>query len=137
MTGPEDIAGLAAAMAALGIARLTLTGPGFELALDRGETAARVADAPGDGPEPEAEAALTTVTAPSIGVFLRAHPLHDAPLAAVGAAVVAGQALALLRVGDLLTPVPAPADGVIVAALPADGALVGYGDRLFDFLPND
>lgn len=135
MTGPEDIAGLAAAMAAAGIARLTLSGPGFELVLDRGETAARGADAPGAGPEPEA--ALTPVTAPSIGVFLRAHPLHDAPLAAVGAAVVAGQALALLRVGDLLTPVPAPADGVIVAALPADGALVGYGDRLFDFLPND
>jgi len=33
--------------------------------------------------------------------------------------------------------VPAPADGMIVAAVPEEGALVGFGDRLFDFLPND
>ena len=41
------------------------------------------------------------------------------------------------QIGALLTPVPAPANGLIVGALPEDGALVGYGDRLFDFLPQE
>lgn len=129
--GPEEIAGLGAAMAAAGVGRLELTGPGFALSLARGGAVAAAEEVA----EPEAEP--VAVTAPALGAFLRAHPLHEAPLAADGEAVVAGQAIALLRVGDLLTPVTAPADGIVIAALPAEGALVGYGDRLFDFLPND
>lgn len=46
-------------------------------------------------------------------------------------------AIALLRVSALLTPVAAPADGMIVEAIPEEGTLVGFGDRLFDFLPQD
>lgn len=129
---PGDLAALAAEMAATGIARLELTGPDYAVTLARG---AAPADAAREASEPEAE--LVPVTAPALGAFLRTHPLHDKPLAADGEAVVAGQMIALLRVGSLLTPVAAPADGVIVAAIPEEGALVGYGDRLFDFLPHD
>ncbi len=129
---PRDLAALAAEMAATGIARLELTGPDYAVALVRG---AAPADAAREASGPEAE--LVPVTAPALGAFLRTHPLHDKPLAADGEAVVAGQMIALLRVGSLLTPVAAPADGVIVAAIPEEGALVGYGDRLFDFLPHD
>jgi acetyl-CoA carboxylase biotin carboxyl carrier protein len=129
---PEEIAAIAAEMAIADIARLELTGPGFTLALARGGT--RAGDVP-EAPAPDAD--LVPVIAPAIGSFLRSHPLHEKPLAADGEAVVAGQPIALLRVGALLVPVPAPADGMIVAALPEEGALVGYGDRLFDFLPND
>lgn len=129
---PEDIATLAAEMATAGIARLELSGPGHTLMLARGASAVDVV------PEAaELEAELVPVTAPALGTFLRTHPLHDKPLAADGEAVVAGQIIALLQVGVLLTPVPAPADGVIVAAIPEEGALVGFGDRLFDLLPQD
>ena len=132
---PEDLAEISDAMAAAGVARLELTGPDYRLVLARG--AAAGAAAPEGDAAPEADPDVVPVTAPAIGTFLRTHPLHDRPLAADGEAVVAGQAIALLQVGALLTPVSAPADGLIVAALPEEGALVGYGDRLFDFLPHD
>lgn len=132
---PAEIADLAAAMAAAGIARLELSGPDGALTLAR---AAAAAEAGGCiEAEAEAEAGILPVTAPALGAFLRTHPLHDRPLAADGEAVLAGQAIAVLRVGALLVPVPAPADGMIVAAIPQEGALVGYGDRLFEFLPQD
>ncbi|MBP7003036.1 acetyl-CoA carboxylase biotin carboxyl carrier protein subunit [Amaricoccus sp.] len=131
MMGPDEIAALAEAMAEAGIGRLELTSPDFALALSRGAVGAAAESA--TLPEPD----VAPVTSPSLGTFLRAHPLHEAPLAADGEAVVAGQPIALLRIGALLVPVPAPADGIVVAALPEEGALVGYGDRLFDFLPND
>lgn len=130
---PEEIAALGAAMAQMGIARLELTGPGFALVLS-GEGAAAIAQ---DAPKPGPASQVVPVLAPGLGTFLRTHPLHEAPLAADGEAVAAGQALALLRIGPLLLPVPAPAAGTVVAALPDEETLVGYGDRLFDFLPDD
>lgn len=129
---PEEIAAIAAEMAVGDIARLELTGPGLALSLARG--GAQAGGAP-EAPAPEAD--LMPVNAPALGSFLRTHPLHEKPLAADGEPVVAGQPIALLRLGVLLVPVPAPADGMIVEAIPEEGALVGYGDRLFDFLPND
>jgi acetyl-CoA carboxylase biotin carboxyl carrier protein len=129
---PQDIAALGAEMAALGIARLELTGPDFALTLGRDGAHA---DGPPDVPEPKIDP--VPIAAPSLGTFLRTHPLHEKALAADGESVVAGQAIALLQVGALLTPVPAPGDGIIVAAMVAEGELVGFGDRLFDFLPHD
>ncbi|MBP7241831.1 acetyl-CoA carboxylase biotin carboxyl carrier protein subunit [Amaricoccus sp.] len=136
---PGEMADLAAAMIAAGIARLELIGPDFRLALARGEAAPEETDETAGGTEAAAEtdADVIPVTAPALGMLLRAHPLHERPLAGDGEAVVAGQAIALLRIGALMTPVAAPANGVIVAALAEEGALVGYGDRLFDFLPHD
>jgi biotin carboxyl carrier protein len=43
-----------------------------------------------------------------------------------------GQILAFLRAGDVLTPVVADRDAVAVRPLAQDGALVGYGDVLFE-----
>lgn len=134
---PDDIAALAAEMAKAGIAQLELTGPDFTLALARGAAPATAAPQVEPQVETEAETELLPVTAPSLGAFLRKHPLHEKPLASDGETVIAGQTIALLQVGTLLTPVPAPADGMVVAAIPAEGTLVGYGDRLFDFLPQD
>jgi acetyl-CoA carboxylase biotin carboxyl carrier protein len=71
-----------------------------------------------------------------VGRFLHAHPLQDAPLALPGKRVRAGQALGLLQVGMLLIPVTAPRDGVVAAIVAADGALVGFGDRLVDLRPS-
>ena len=131
MMGPDEIAALGAEMAQFGIVQLRLTGPEFSLTLTRGGAAA----ADEDAPAPEAD--IVPIIATGLGSFRRNHPLHETPLAAEGETVAAGQAIALLQVGPLLLPVTAPAEGIIAAALPDEGALVGYGDRLFDFLPAD
>jgi len=134
---PNDLTEVAATMATTGIARLELTGPDFRLVLSRGAPSGLAAA--GDALEADTDPAteVIPVRAPGIGTFLRTHPLHDRPLAGDGEAVVAGQAIALLQVGALLTPVPAPAGGLIIATVPEEGALVGHGDLLFDFLPQD
>ena len=69
-------------------------------------------------------------TAPSVGVFLAGHPLHGAPLVRIGERVAAGQPVALLQIGPLLLPVPAPNDSVVSAVLGPEGRAVGYGDAL-------
>jgi acetyl-CoA carboxylase biotin carboxyl carrier protein len=129
---PEDLAEIAAAMAAAGVARLELAGPDVRFTL--GRSAAPVAE---DVAAADASGAGVAVTAPGVGTFRRAHPLHHAPLADSGETVAAGQAVALLQVGALLVPVVAPVGGLIVDAAVEDGTLVGYGDRLVDLMPQD
>ncbi len=131
---PEDLSEIAAAMAAAGVARLDLTGPDIRLVLGRGAGAEPLAT------EVEAEtvaAETIAVAAPGVGTFLRAHPLHDRALAPNGETVGAGQPVAVLQVGALLLPVIAPAAGLVIGAAVDDGTLVGYGDWLFDLLPQD
>ena len=74
----------------------------------------------------------TVVRAGSVGVVLLAHPLRTQPLVGVGQAVAAGQALALLRIGDVLLPVAAPRSGVVARIVAADGSAAGYGDPLVE-----
>jgi len=133
---PEDLSEIAAAIAVAGIARLELTGPDVRLVLGRGASAEPLAvEVEAEMMAPDAE--TIAVAAPGVGTFLRAHPLHDRPLAAAGDAVGAGQPIAVLQVGALLLPVVAPAAAVVVDAAVENGMLVGYGDRLFDLLPQD
>ncbi len=84
----------------------------------------------------DAQAAGVAIKAGAVGIFVHAHPLHDAPLAAPGTAVVAGQVIGLLRVGAMLLPVAAPQAGIIAGYIAADGALVGYGSHLADLIPS-
>lgn len=145
---PEDLAAIAAAMTAAGVARLELTGPDVRLVLGRAASAApltiepeNATGAPDVSPiavvSPIADVSPIAVAAPGVGTFLRAHPLHDRPLVDEGDAVGAGQPLAVLQVGALLLPVVAPAAARVVRAAVENGTLVGYGDRLFDLLPQD
>jgi acetyl-CoA carboxylase biotin carboxyl carrier protein len=133
---PADLSEIAAAMAVAGIARLELTGPDVRLVLGRGARA----EPPVIEVETKtraAEAETIAVAAPGVGTFLRAHPLHDRPLAAAGDAVGVGQPIAVLQVGALLLPVIATAAAVVIDAAVEDGTLVGYGDRLLDLSPQD
>jgi acetyl-CoA carboxylase biotin carboxyl carrier protein len=133
---PEDLSEIAAAMAVAGIRHLELTGPHVRLVLGRGASAEPPAvEVEAETMAPEAE--TITVVAPGVGTFLRAHPLHDRPLATAGDAVGAGQPIAVLQVGMLLLPVVASAAAVMIDAAVEDGTLVGYGDRLFDLPPQD
>ena len=123
MISPALVRLLSAQLAGSDIAELELRGPGMHLRLRQdGAGIARLGPAvPAGG----------VIGAPGVGVFLDRHPLHAAPLAPPGTRVAAGDLVALLRVGVLLRPVTAPRDGVIVAALVAHGAAVGFGAPLF------
>ena len=70
------------------------------------------------------------ITAPSVGIFRRAHPLQTTPLAQAGQPVTEGDPVGLLQIGALLIQVPAPTDGVVLDVVAEDGAAVGYGTTL-------
>ena len=94
----DPIQQLCGLLAGTDIGLLELRGPGLELRLrrDAGGNGALQAAPSAVEPVPARVAAPPpglTVRAPSVGVFLHSHPLHDAVLAAVGARVrAAGQA---------------------------------------------
>jgi acetyl-CoA carboxylase biotin carboxyl carrier protein len=126
-------------MAEAGIDELELTGPNFRLRLDGGGPQAHD-DPVGDRPNdvvPAQKPANNVVAAPSVGLFLHRHPLHETALAPEGTLVRAGQALGLLRVGPLLVPVIAPRDGIAGAMLVAHETLVGFGTSLVELHPRD
>jgi acetyl-CoA carboxylase biotin carboxyl carrier protein len=126
---------LSAWLADTDIELLELEGPQTSLRLRRA-IRAPVALSPTAAAEPSnlaAPAAGTTlVRADSVGVLLHRHPQRHAPLAPVGTRVRAGQPVALLRIGTLLLPVPAPRDGVVARLIADDGAALGYGEPLLE-----
>jgi acetyl-CoA carboxylase biotin carboxyl carrier protein len=76
------------------------------------------------------------VTAPSVGVFLDAHPLRSAPFVQPGELVVQGQFIGLLKIGALLLPVRAPCAGTVGTTCIASGTTVGYGRPLRSIRPH-
>ena len=136
MTSPLDHAAtLVAWLAATDIDILELAGPDGHLRLRRGESGqGQLVDASACRPELQggAGAQRAVVTSPGVGLLLCAHPLRDEPLVDAGDRVAAGQVLALLRIGAILVPVPAPCPGIVTAILAADGALVGFGDPVLE-----
>lgn len=133
MTSPLDhIPAISQWFAAANLHELELSGPGGHLRLHRG----------GTGPAPDHDGAPASmaqaagqrrvVASPGAGVFLHAHPLRDEPLVRPGVRVAEAQPLGLLQIGALLVPVVAPGPGVVASVPGADGALVGFGDVLFE-----
>lgn len=78
-----------------------------------------------------------TVTAHVAGIFLTRHPVGGGIFPTQGSRVQAGELLALLQIGLLLTPVLAPVNGMLGPCLQVSGTQVGYGARLFEFLAGD
>jgi acetyl-CoA carboxylase biotin carboxyl carrier protein len=139
MTSPLDqVAIIGAWLAATDIGELELSGPDGHLRLRRGGPSA----VPGRGGPEEAVApphdgsGEDAVASPGFGLFLHAHPLRDAPLVRPGDRVMAGQVLALLKIGALLLPVRAPREGVVTTVLATEGSLVGFGDPLVALSPH-
>jgi acetyl-CoA carboxylase biotin carboxyl carrier protein len=143
MDAARRITQLGGWLAGTDIATLELTTPDLRIRLDRdvapatgAASAARTATArPATGAGTAATPAPTVVEAHSVGVFLDTHPLATAPLAAVGSRVALGQTIGLLRIGALLLPVAAPADGVVERVLAVPGDIVGHGTPLFTLRP--
>lgn len=131
MKSPAQVQELAAWLAATDIGLLELRTPDGVLRLGRGPAGEiETLDAQDEG-APQTPAALVAV-APSVGVFLHAHPLHAAPLAHPGERVFAGQPVGLMQVGPLLLPVHAPQSGVLIAFLVPDRQAVGWGTPLVE-----
>ena len=136
MKTPAQVRELAAWLAATDIGLLELRMPEGVLRLGRaGAAGAEIVqlDAQDEGASPAAPPCIAV--APSVGVFLRAHPLHAVPLSGPGERVSAGQALGLMKIGPLLLPVTAPQSGVLIAFLVPDGQSVGWGTALVELQP--
>lgn len=120
-------------LAGTDITLLELSGPGKTIRLRRGGLAGGSQPVPPVQAPPEPVASTSTVVrADSVGIVLHAHPMRAEPLVRPGQEVAAGQPLALLRIGLLLLPVPAPRAGKVGRMVAADGATVGFGDALVE-----
>ncbi|MGY8630979.1 biotin/lipoyl-containing protein [Bradyrhizobium sp. 14AA] len=114
------------------LALLELRGPSATLRLVNDGASVRVVE----GEEsPSVDAPSMTVRAPSPGIFLDGHPLHERAIALAAADVRAGDPLGFLQIGPLLLAVPAPRAGTVTDVLVAHGTIVGYGTPLFVLQP--
>lgn len=137
MTGQspgDQIRQLAAWLAATDIGLLELRTPQGHIRLRR-DAAGEVAHETVSEPRSVDATGLHPVVAPSVGVFLHRHPLHDTPLMLVGQPVEAGHTIGLLRVDTLLLPVEAARSGVVDSVPTAHGSTVGYGAVLINLRP--
>lgn len=130
---PEDVRQIAAWLEASGLDQLELITPQMRLRLQLGGDPAS-APVEDDAP-PQSPTAAPCLEARGTGVFLPAHPWRDTPLVQPGQQVRAGEIVGLLRVGSLLQPVTAVADGIVGRQIATPGAMVGFGTPLMEFSP--
>jgi acetyl-CoA carboxylase biotin carboxyl carrier protein len=130
---PDDIEQIIAWLEAAGLDSLSLTTPETRLRIMLGAGAAAQSFEAASSPPPADVA--PSLRARGTGVFLAAHPSADAPLVQPGTPVRAGDVVGLLRVGPLLQPVTATADGLVGRLLAEPGSLVEYGTPLMEFTP--
>ena len=76
--------------------------------------------------------ASTPLKSPGIGFFCLKHPLTNVEATREGEGVKKGQILAFLRAGEVLAPVLSNCDAASARQIAAEGALVGYGEVLFE-----
>lgn len=79
-----------------------------------------------------ANGASTLLNSPGIGFFCVKHPLTGLEAIEEGEGVKKGQIVAFLRAGELLSPIHSDRDAVAIRQAAAEGALVGYGETLFE-----
>jgi len=136
MPTAEQLKQLAAWLAGTDIGLLELRTPSGTVRLGRGDAAVgEVVPPDGDLAQDQAtepDPARSVATASSVGVFLHAHPLAQAPIVRIGERVSTGQELGLLRIGLLLLPVNAPVSGRVSAVSVDNGSTVGYGASLVE-----
>ena len=129
----DELKQMAAWLADTDIGLLELRTPGGNVRLGREPApGGEIVQLEDDAPDDEAAAPQVIASAPNVGVFLHAHPLHDKPVVHMGERVKAGQGLGLLRIGPLLLPVTAPAAGQVTGVRADAGTAVGYGTALFE-----
>jgi acetyl-CoA carboxylase biotin carboxyl carrier protein len=87
------------------------------------------ASGPGVAAQP-ADANLREITAPMLGTFYRAPKPGSQPFVEIGSAVDEDSVIGIIEVMKLMNTVRAGVKGVITEILPADEALVEFGEVL-------
>ena len=82
------------------------------------------------GASAPADANLREITSPMLGTFYRAPKPGSAPFVEIGSAVDEDSVIAIIEVMKLMNTVRAGVKGVITEILPADEALVEFGEVL-------
>ncbi len=129
---------LAQWLQATDITELELTSPERRLRLQRtaGDQIAVEIGAPAQAHDLHEESRhappCTLVRAGCVGVVLLTHPLRSDALVRVGQPVSEGQAVALLKVGKVILPVPAPRAGKVTRIVAAHHSVAGYGTPLVE-----
>lgn len=95
------------------------------------EAAPVAAAQPAAAPAAAASAAGATIDAPLVGTFYVASAPGEAPFVQPGDTVHKGQTIGLIEAMKMINEIPAPCDCVIESLVAQDGALVGFGDPLF------
>lgn len=86
---------------------------------------------PAAAPAAAAPTAGATIDAPLVGTFYVASAPGEAPFVKPGDTVHKGQTIGLIEAMKMINEIPAPCDCVIESLVAQDGALVGFGDPLF------
>ena len=86
---------------------------------------------PAAAPAAAAPAAGATIDAPLVGTFYVASAPGETPFVQPGDTVHKGQTIGLIEAMKMINEIPAPCDCVIESLVAQDGALVGFGDPLF------
>lgn len=95
------------------------------------EAAPVAAAQPTAAPAAATPAAGATIDAPLVGTFYVASAPGEAPFVKPGDTVHKGQTIGLIEAMKMINEIPAPCDCVIESLVAQDGALVGFGDPLF------
>ena len=95
------------------------------------EAAPVAAAQPAAAPAAAAPAAGATIDAPLVGTFYVASAPGEAPFVQPGDTVHKGQTIGLIEAMKMINEIPALCDCVIESLVAQDGALVGFGDPLF------
>lgn len=86
------------------------------------------------GPRPAVNG-LETIASPMLGTFYRAEAPGASPFVEIGAEVGPETTVCIIEVMKMMNSVPAGVSGTIAEIVPANGALVEYGDPLFRVKP--
>jgi acetyl-CoA carboxylase biotin carboxyl carrier protein len=117
---------------------LEVNGAGFALCLKRD---VRETAAPKAGPAAQSAAAISAgaapvrtivVQSPAIGNFVASHPLRDLAFCRCGDTVKVGDVMGLVAYSNYFAAVTAKQGGLVKSILARSGAVVGFGDGLFE-----
>lgn len=130
-TDPATIAALTEALTAAGLDGLEISGPGGHLRI--------VLSSPENTQVGAANAVRPTaaiaVKAPIAGHFCASRPSDSDETEALPRIVSEKDVIGFIRIGPVLLPVPAGRSGLLARQVAKSGALVGFGDALFEIEP--
>ncbi|CAN7650525.1 acetyl-CoA carboxylase [Neorhizobium sp. LjRoot104] len=130
---PAMIAALTEALTEAGVDGLEISGPGGRLCLVVSNGKGPHVRVTGDAGAKTASA--VTIKAPIAGWFCAIHPSVSEETETLPRRVSDKDVVGFIRIGSVLLPVSAGRSGLLARRLAEPGALVGFGDALFEIEP--